>query len=143
MIAPRIGSWLGAGRAILLGRVLVVLPWFILALAPLTVDSGVGPVLAVVATAQFLYCLAMGIEDTNDISYRQSVAPDGIQGRMNSTIRTINRIVFFFGALLTGVLMTFLGYHLTIGIGGCIFIIAALVIVFSPLRDARHEDAMT
>lgn len=30
--------------------------------------------LTVVAGAQFLYCLAMGIEDTNDISYRQSVA---------------------------------------------------------------------
>jgi hypothetical protein len=30
---------------------------------------------------------------TNDISYRPSVAPDGIQGRMNSTIRTMNRIV--------------------------------------------------
>lgn len=143
MIAPRVGSWLGAGRAILLGRVLVVLPWLVLALAPLTADSGVGVVLVVVSAAQFLYCLAMGIEDTNDISYRQSIAPDGIQGRMNSTIRTVNRIVFFFGALLTGVLMTFLGYQLTIGIGACIFIIAALVIVFSPLRDARHEDATT
>lgn len=143
MIAPRVGSWLGAGRAILLGRVLVVIPWLILAVAPLTADSGVGVVLVVVAAAQFLYCLAMGIEDTNDISYRQSVAPDGIQGRMNATIRTVNRVVFFFGALLTGLLMTFLGYHLTIGIGACIFIIAALVIVFSPLRHARHEDAMT
>lgn len=143
MIAPRLGTRLGAGRAILLGRVLVVLPWLVLALAPLTADSGIGVVLAVVAAAQFLYCLAMGIEDTNDISYRQSIAPDGIQGRMNSTIRTVNRIVFFFGALLTGLLMTLLGYHLTIGIGGGIFIIAALVIVFSPLRNARHEDATT
>lgn len=143
MIAPRIGTWLGAGRAILLGRVLVVLPWLVLAVAPLTADSGVGVVLAVVAAAQFLYCLAMGIEDTNDISYRQSVAPDGIQGRMNATIRTVNRVVFFFGALLTGLLMTLLGYHLTIGIGAGVFVIAALVIVSSPLRDARHEDATT
>lgn len=62
---------------------------------------------------------------------------------MDSTIRTINRIVFFSGALLTGLLMTFLGYHLTIGIGAGIFLIAALVIVFSPLRNARHEDALT
>jgi predicted MFS family arabinose efflux permease len=143
MIAPHVGSRLGAGRAILLGRVLVVIPWLVLALAPLTADNGVSVVLAVVSAAQFLYCLAMGIEDTNDISYRQSVAPDGIQGRMNATIRTVNRVVFFFGALLAGLLMTFLGYRLTIGIGAGIFIIAALVIVFSPLRDARHEDAIT
>lgn len=121
----------------------VRLPWLILAVAPLTADSGVGVVLVVVSAAQFLYCLAMGIEDTNDISYRQSVAPDGIQGRMNSTIRTVNRVVFFFGALLTGLLMTLLGYRLTIGIGAGIFSVAALVIVFSPLRHARHEDPTT
>lgn len=141
MIAPRVGSRLGAGRAILLGRILVVVPWLVLALAPLSAASGVAVVLGFVAAAQFLYCLAMGIEDTNDISYRQSVAPDGIQGRMNSTIRTVNRVVFFFGALLTGLLMTLLGYHVTIGVGAGVFVVAALVIVFSPLRDARHEDA--
>ncbi|KRB36751.1 MFS transporter [Microbacterium sp. Root180] len=141
MIAPRVGSWLGAGRAILLGRVLVVIPWLLLAVAPLTADSGTGVVLVVVSAAQFLYCLAMGVEDTNDISYRQAVAPDRIQGRMNSTIRTVNRVVFFFGALLTGVLMTYLGFQPTIGIGAGVFAVAALIILFSPLRDARHEDA--
>lgn len=140
MIAPRIGSRLGAGRAILLGRILVVVPWLTLAVAPLTAASGTGVVLTMVAVAQFLYCLAMGIEDTNDISYRQSIAPDGIQGRMNSTIRTMNRIVFFVGALSAGVLMTLLGYQMTMGIGACIFILAAAVIVFSPLRLARHAD---
>jgi predicted MFS family arabinose efflux permease len=140
LIAPRIGAWLGAGRAILLGRALVVVPWLVLALAPLTADSGTGVVLAVVAAAQFVYCLAMGIEDSNDISYRQAVAPDGIQGRMNSTIRTVNRAVFFFGALLAGVLMTLLGFQLSLGIAAAIFAVAALVIVVSPLRGARHDD---
>lgn len=117
MIAPRVGVRLGAGKAILLGRVLVVIPWLVLALAPLTADTGVAVVLVIVAVAQFVYCLAMGIEDTNDISYRQSVATDGIQGRMNSTIRTVNRVVFFFGTLLTGLLMTLLGFQTTFGIG--------------------------
>lgn len=143
MIAPRVGSRLGAGRAILVGRLLVVIPWLMLALSPLTAYSGVAAVLVVVAAAQFLYCLAMGIEDTNDISYRQSVAPDGIQGRMNATIRTVNRIVFFFGALLAGLMMTLLGYHATIGVGTGVFLLAALIVAFSPLRDARHEDVVT
>jgi MFS family permease len=97
-------------------------------------------VLIVVAAAQFVYGLSMGIEDANDIAYRQSVAPDGIQGRMNSTIRTVNRVVFFFGALLTGVLMTLFGFQPTLGIGAVVFAIAALVVLVSPLRDARHED---
>lgn len=142
MIAPRAGSWLGAGRALLLGRILVVIPWLALALTPLA-QSSTAIALTVVAAAQFLYCLAMGIEDSNEISYRQSVAPDGIQGRMNATIRTVNRIVFFFGALLTGLILTIFGYHLTIGIGAGVFLLAALIIVFSPLRNARHEQVVT
>jgi len=138
VIAPRLGARLGAGRAILLGRVLVVLPWAALALVPLGPDGGMGVTLGVVAAAQFVYGLAMGIEDPNDISYRQSVAPDGIQGRMNSTIRTVNRTVFFVGALLAGLLMTVIGLPATLGAGAGFFVLAALVIAFSPLRSARH-----
>lgn len=140
VIAPRVGARIGAGRAILLGRALVVIPWLVLAVAPLTAHSGIGMLLIVVSAAQFAYCLAMGIEDANDIAYRQAVAPDTIQGRMNSTIRTVNRVVYFFGALLTGLLMTILGYHLTIGVGASVFAVAALVVLVSPLRNARHED---
>lgn len=106
-------------------------------------QSRVAIAFTIIAAAQFLYCLAMGVEDTNEISYRQSVAPDEIQGRMNTTIRTVNRIVFFFGALLTGVFLAFFGYHLTFGIGASIFLLAALIIVFSPLRNARHEEVVT
>lgn len=138
VIAPRLGARLGAGRAILLGRVLVVLPWAALALVPLGPDGGMGVTLGVVAAAQFVYGLAMGIEDPNDISYRQSVAPDGIQGRMNSTIRTVNRTVFFVGALLAGLLMTVIGLPATLGAAAGFFVLAALVIAFSPLRSARH-----
>lgn len=141
VVAPRLGVRFGAGRAILLGRVLVVLPWAALALVPLSPGSGVGVVLAVVSAAQFVYGLAMGIEDTNDISYRQAVAPDRIQGRMNATIRTVNRSVFFVGALLAGVLMTSLGLPATLGIGAGLFVLAALVIALSPLRGARHGGA--
>ncbi|MFE6736978.1 MFS transporter [Microbacterium sp. NPDC057650] len=142
LFAPGVGTRLGAGRAILLGRALVVVPWLLLATVPLTSTSGTTVVLVAAAVAQFIYCLAMGIEDTNDISYRQSVAPDLLQGRMNSTIRTVNRVVFFFGALLTGVLMTLVGYRITLGIGAAAFLAAALVVMLSPLRDARHEETV-
>ncbi len=35
---------------------------------------------------------------------------------MNSTIRTVHRVVFFVGALLTGVLLTSFGYGVTLGL---------------------------
>ncbi|MFF2051790.1 MFS transporter [Leifsonia sp. NPDC058194] len=141
VLAPRLGAQIGAGRAILAGRVLVVVPWLVLAVAPLTASSGLPALVAVVSAIQFLYGLSMGIEDANDIGYRQAVAPDRIQGRMNSTIRTVNRVVFFVGALLTGLLVTVAGYRPTIGIAAIAFAAAALIVALSPLRTARHEDA--
>lgn len=140
VLAPSIGARIGAGRAILLGRCLVVVPWALLALVPLGPSGDPSGPIALTAAAQFLYGLSMGIEDANDISYRQAAAPDEIQGRMNATIRTTNRVVFFFGALAAGGLATWLGYQVSLGLAALVFLIAALVVAFSPLRGARHED---
>jgi len=140
LIAPQIGARFGAGRAILLGRSLVVVPWLALALVPISAASGVAALLTLVSGAQFLYCLAMGIEDANDTGYRQSVAPDEMQGRMNSTIRTVNRVVFLIGALLAGLLATSLGYRTTITIGAAVFATAAIIVMVTPLRNARHGE---
>ncbi|GAA1139192.1 MFS transporter [Microbacterium aurantiacum] len=140
LIAPSLGARWGAGRAILCGRALVVVPWLVLGFAPLTAETDVALTLAVVAGAQLLYGAAMGIEDANDISYRQSVAPDAIQGRMNATIRTVNRAVFLVGALAAGLLMSAFGFASTLVVGAVVFAVAAVVIVVSPLRDARHDD---
>jgi membrane protein implicated in regulation of membrane protease activity len=60
---------------------------------------------------------------------------------MNSTIRTVNRVVFFFGALLAGLLATILGYQLTIAVATFAFAAAALFVALSPLRSVRHENA--
>jgi len=143
LLAPWVGSALDAGRAIFVGRTLVVVPWLALAVAPITASNSTTALLTLVSAAQFVYCLAMGIEDANDTGYRQAVAPDAIQGRMNSTIRTINRVVYFCGALLAGLLATLLGFRLTIGIGAAIFAVAAAIVVASPLHNARHEDQPT
>jgi MFS family permease len=140
ILAPSVGVRLGAGRAILLGRVLVILPWLALAVVPFDASTNFVVLLAVVSAAQFVYGLAMGVEDANDTAYRQAIAPDAMQGRMNSTIRTVNRVVFLLGALLAGVLATFLGFRWTLGMATFIFALAALIIAFSPLRNVRHED---
>lgn len=140
VVAPALGARIGAGRAILVGRCLVVVPWALLALAPIGPSSSVMLILTLVSIAQFLHGLSMGVEDANDISYRQAAAPDAIQGRMNATIRTTNRIIFFFGALGAGVLATWLGYPVTLGIAAVVFLVAAVIVAASPLRDARHDD---
>jgi MFS family permease len=140
VVAPRVGQRLGAGHAVLLGRALAMLPWTALALAPLASSAGTVAVATMVAAAQFVYGLSMGIEDANEMGYRQAAAPDAMQGRLNSTIRTINRVVFFVGALTSGVLATYLGYRVTLGIAAVVFLASAIVIAVSPFRTARHGD---
>ena len=140
LFAPRVGARLGAGRSIFLGRILIVVPGLTLAFVPHSGSAGIVVVVAIVSTAQFIYGLSMGIEDANDMAYRQSVAPDEMQGRMNSTIRTINRVVFFFGALLAGVLATYVGYRVTFGCAAVIFAAAAVVVLVSPLRNSRVDE---
>ena len=141
VVAPTLGARIGAGRAILLGRCLVVIPWAALALTPAGPDSSILFLVVLLASAQFLYGLSMGIEDANDIAYRQAIAPDAIQGRMNATIRTNNRVIFFFGALAAGGLATWLGYPFCLGLAAVIFTVSAAIIAVSPLRNARHGDA--
>lgn len=140
MLAPRTGARRGAGRAILLGRGLTVAPWLALALLPLTPTTSLVVLVVVLSAVQFIYALSQGIEDANEMGYRQAAAPDAMQGRMNSTIRTANRVVFFIGALVSGAIATALGYRFAIGLAAVIFAGAAFIIAFSPVRRARHED---
>jgi predicted MFS family arabinose efflux permease len=49
-------------------------------------------------------------------------------------------VVFFFGALLAGLLATFLDYRVTLGIGAAIFVVAAVVVILSPLYGSRHGE---
>lgn len=63
-----------------------------------------------------------------------------VTGRLNASIRTVNRIMFLIGALIAGGLATAFGFRVTIGVSVVIFVIAALIVLLSPLRTARHED---
>ncbi|GAB3631477.1 hypothetical protein GCM10027421_08300 [Microbacterium shaanxiense] len=143
LLAPALGRRMGAGHAILLGRMLVVVPWAAVALSPVSASTDPVVLLLLISSAQFVHGLSMGVEDANEMGYRQAAAPDAMQGRMNSTIRTMNRAIFFFGALLAGALATFWGYSLTLGAAAVIFAAAAAVVAFSPLRLARHDDAVS
>ncbi|WP_146115331.1 MFS transporter [Microbacterium sp. MYb62] len=82
-------------------------------------DGGASPpshgdaALFVLATSlglgQFLFGLGMGLEDPNEMGYRQAVAPHHLQSRVNASIRTINRIMFLIGAVIAGGLGTTFG----------------------------------
>ena len=140
LLAPVAGRRLGAGRAVLIGRLFAPVAWAAIALAPVFSKESLATVVAL-AFGQFVFGFSMGLEDANDMGYRQGVTPDEMQGRMNASIRTVNRVTLLVGAVVAGVLATLVGFQVTIWISAGVFLIAALVIAFSPLRTARHEDA--
>lgn len=136
LLATPLGHRVGAGRVILLGRLLALVAWAIVALAPAG-NSDVWPVL-VVAAGQFVLGLGLGVENANEMAYWQALIPDDLQGRVNATRRSANRTVAVVGAAAGGVLADQLGYRPTLWLSVAVFAVAVAIVAASPVRSARH-----
>ncbi|WP_207954589.1 MFS transporter [Saccharopolyspora elongata] len=97
--ANRCAQRFGAGRTMVTTRILMPLPWL---LVPLTSPGRAA--LVVLAAGQALFWVLMGVEGPNELAYRQSVTPHRLQGRMNTTIRSVNRGAIVLGAPLGGLI---------------------------------------
>ena len=141
LIGASVSTWagrrLGAGPAIILTRVLYPIGWVLMLFAAF----GAGwPALVLVGVAQAVIGFAMGADNPNEMGYRQAVTPDALQGRVNTSMRSVNRTMIVIGAPLGGLLADQLGYPIAIGIVIAIFTAALLVLLLSPFRTARHSD---
>lgn len=134
LVAVRAGRRLGAGGAMLLGVVVAPVAWGCTALAPPTMFGVV-----VLGAAQVIAGFGMGVENANSLGYRQSVTPDGMQGRMNATIRSANRTCAVIGALAGGLIAQLLGLRPALWVAVALFVVAAVVVFGTPLRTARHD----
>lgn len=141
LLAPVAGRRFGVGGAVLAGRLLSAVAWTTVLVIPHAEDASLFVVAIPLGIGQFLFGLGMGLEDPNEMGYRQAVAPDNMQARLNASIRTVNRITFLVGALIAGGLATVFGYRVTIAVSVAVFLVAASIVLFSPLRTARYEDA--
>lgn len=133
-VAERVGRRLGEGATITAARVVYPLGWGAVAI----VVPGGGPlavVLLVVALA--VAGFAAGVENPSEMSYRQSVAPDGVLGRMNATIRSVNRTCAVVGAIAGGAVVAAAGERTALVAVAVGFGIAALVALLTPVRTAR------
>ncbi|HLY79575.1 MAG TPA: MFS transporter [Caulobacteraceae bacterium] len=135
LYATRLGERLGAGRAIIGCRALTAAGFGLLALGM----SGWIGWFDVIA-GQFVIGLSMGAENANEMGYRQSVTPDELQGRMNATMRSINRAMIVFAAPLGGFVADRIGYRTTLGLAAAGFALVALGMTLTPFRDARIEQ---
>ncbi|GEK23176.1 MFS transporter [Cellulomonas xylanilytica] len=148
--AVRLGDRLGAGRVIIGARVGTGLAWSLMAAAPLLLPAGPpvgvwggGRAWVLFAVGQLLLGLCMGSENTNEMAYRQTATPDRLQGRMNATMRSVNRAMIVVAAPLGGLLGDALGYGWALVVAGSALVLTALVTLGSRLRGARLGDPQT
>ncbi|MCZ4124217.1 MFS transporter [Streptomyces sp. H39-S7] len=129
--ARRVAARLGTARATLLFE----LGFAVFALLiPLTVD-GAGMLLYVAGG----FCVAAGVVAGNVIkaSFQQSYCPPELLGRLTASTSFINFGTIPLGALLGGTLGTVLGLRAAMWITTAGVPLAALILVFSPVRRAR------
>lgn len=132
--ATRAGARLGAGRAIIGCRALNAVGFGLVACG----TAGWNGWAAIIA-GQLVIGVGMGASNANEMGYRQSVTPDRLQGRMNATIRSINRAMIVVAAPLGGLVADQIGYRTTLGLAAAGFALTALGMTLTPFRDARIE----
>jgi predicted MFS family arabinose efflux permease len=87
----------------------------------------------VIAIAEFIIGALTAVYNINQVSLRQSIIPDRLQGRMNATMRTIVWGTIPLGSFLGGVLGEITGVLMAIIVGGIISTLAFLWVLFSPV----------
>lgn len=133
LIVGAVVRWLGLGLTLAVMNLAVgfaFLGW------PLAL---IGPTLPILLTSEFVIGVTDSIFNISQVSLRQSVTPDWLQGRMTATLRTM-----FWGAwplanLAGGILAGAVGARVTIVIGALIGTTSALVVVTGPLAHLREH----
>jgi MFS family permease len=135
LIANPVAKRFGVGRTIV-GAALTFGPsGLLIALAP--------PDLAVpfVAASVFLAGLGGAIYNINQVSLRQAITSERMQGRMNATMRFIVWGTIPIGSILGGTLGGVIGLHETIWIGAIGEMFVFLPVFFSPVRRLKAIPA--
>lgn len=131
--AERLGYRYGVGRVTIACIAATALSWAVVASSP---TDGAATWL-VFGAGQLLLGVAMGSQNANEMGYRQTVTPDELQGRMNTTMRSINRAVIVVGAPLGGLLADEVGLRPVLYVAASGFLLVALGLALTPFREAR------
>ena len=134
-LAGWVARTLGIGPTL---GVMVIVGGLALLATPLAL---VGVPAVILATTGFIEGLTIPIYNINQVSLRQAITPDRVQGRMNATMRTIVWGTIPLGAFIGGILGTSIGLVQTIVLGGILSTLAASWIVLGPVIRLREQPA--
>jgi MFS family permease len=124
---------LGVGVTLLVS----ILGGGLLAATPLAAQTNAPVFLSALFFFEFLIGAPYNI---TQVSLRQAITPDRVQGRMNATMRTIVWGTIPIGSVVGGILGTVIGVVPTIVLGGFISLLAAGWILAGPIRIRVQPD---
>ncbi|WP_117214020.1 MFS transporter [Allorhizocola rhizosphaerae] len=127
---------IGVGPAIALSS---VVPGLAVLMLPLATPA---TAIAVIGGALCLCGFAIAVYNINQISLRQAVTPERLQGRMNATMRFLIWGTLPIGTVLGGVLGDWIGLRPTLVIAGVGSMLACLPLVLSPIRTLREVPVL-
>jgi predicted MFS family arabinose efflux permease len=135
LASSRVSRSIGVGPTIIISAFMFGIPTIgiYLASGPLTV--------LIAGVSFFIQGLGTVMYNVAQVSYRQSLVPRKLLGRMNATMRFIVTGTVPIGSFAGGVLAQLLGYHGAIGLAVAGMSIAFLWVLFSPIRKIREMPA--
>ena len=146
-----LGALLGALSANAIARRLGVGPTIVVfsaisgpALMPLALvpaGTSIAALVALLAVAGFVLGLATVVYNVNQVSLRQAITPERMQGRMNATMRWIVWGTIPIGGLLGGLLGTAIGLRTTILLAAIGESLVFLPVLLSEVRSIREMPA--
>jgi MFS family permease len=132
LIAGRVPRYVGTGPAIVGSAALgTAFLWLNAAATPATAF----PIL--IATG-LISQVSNQVYNINQVSLRQSITPDRLQGRMNASMRFIVWGTIPIGSFIGGILATVIGVRQGIFVGAIMAATAFLWVFFSPVRKLKE-----
>jgi len=131
--ANKISRRFGVGKTIIVASILGGPMFLLLPFAP----HG-NAALAVLVPAILVGGFTNVVYNIAQISLRQAITPERLQGRMNSVMRFIVWGTIPLGSLTGGALASWVGLKETLIVGGIGCCLAFLPVLFSPVRSVRE-----
>jgi MFS family permease len=78
------------------------------------------------------------VYNIQQVSLRQAITPERLQGRMNASMRFFVWGTIPLGSLVGGVLATAFGVRTALIVGACLGFVSLLPVLLSPLRTLRE-----
>ena len=132
LVAGRVAARIGVGRTIL---------WSIALSGPAALLAAIAQpatAIAVLTASFFLTSLTGVVYNINQVSLRQAITPERIQGRMNATMRFLVWGTIPIGSIIGGIVATLIGARGAVIVGGVLGCFAFVPILFSSVRSLQR-----